>query len=166
MFDEVKSPCFSVDNGDVHTLVDIVDLCVCLLPLLCGFWCVKRSTKIRLVSALGCCCMISFYAYWVFFLQSGNGRENWVEESLAVSAIRVEEKKHEQGCWWEHVMGSSNAKTKGGIIWRPLDRFCFTLYILAFTRSLYRCSRRTVWLALLQAAIKLDQQTVIWDWKL
>lgn len=43
----------------------------------------------------------------------GIGTERRVEKSLAVSAIRTEEKKHEQGCKRKHVMGSSSAQAKG-----------------------------------------------------
>ncbi|KAE8734100.1 Chaperone protein dnaJ 20 [Hibiscus syriacus] len=39
-----------------------------------------------------------------------------VEKPMGISAIGAEEKKHEQGCRREHVMGSSNAQAKGRIV--------------------------------------------------
>lgn len=60
-----------------------------------------------------------------FSLQSGLSSKKRVEESLAISAVWAEEKKHEQGCRRKHFMGSSNAQEEGWIITGAIDMFLF-----------------------------------------
>ncbi|CAL5337162.1 unnamed protein product [Camellia sinensis] len=41
-----------------------------------------------------------------------NGRKKRVEDAMAGTTIRAEEKKHEQGCSWKYVVGSTNAEAE------------------------------------------------------